>query len=78
MMGGGILVWLLLGGIFVTAVGGIDRVKELFQQKPSGSANTLTDEHNRGTSPEDILRERYARGELSREEYLEAQETLAK
>jgi uncharacterized membrane protein len=72
MMGGGILIWLLLAGLVVAAVGGIDRLRELLQLNATGG------DSSRGLAPEEILRERYARGELSREEYLEAQETLAK
>ena len=63
-----------LVGLVVVAVGSIDRLKALFQQ--DSSIRTSADGYGQGLVPEEILRERYARGELSREEYLKAKETL--
>jgi uncharacterized membrane protein len=69
---------LLLVGVAVLAVGGWDNFKALFQQNPGGNRRTSLEEPAQGPAPEEILRERYARGELSRDEYLEAQQTLTR
>ncbi len=69
----------LLVGVAVLAVGGWDNFKALFQQNSSdGNRSISLEEPAQGPAPEEILRERYARGELTRDEYLEAQQTLTR
>ena len=69
---------LLLVGFAVLAVGGWDNFKALFQQYSSTGNRLSLEGPVQGPAPEEILRERYARGELSRDEYLDAQRTLTR
>jgi putative membrane protein len=74
MMGGGWLIWLVILMLFVLLIGGVVAVVVWFIAQGS-----------RGRSPGparqdealEILRQRYARGEIDREEFLQMREELA-
>lgn len=56
--------WIMMVGVFVIVVLGIIALFRYLQNSSNSSSQTL------GNSALDILNERYARGELSDEEYL--------
>jgi uncharacterized membrane protein len=67
--GGGMLViWLLVLAVIGAALGGL----RLF----NGGAPNNPEPPAAKQIPEDILRARYARGEISRDEYMQTRETL--
>jgi putative membrane protein len=87
MMGGGMLgtglgIWggigiffnlAILAGIVVLAVWAVQKFTS------SGSRETYTSsDHNRSTSAREILDQRYARGDLDREEYKEMISNLSR
>jgi putative membrane protein len=73
MFGGGMLLVWLLPVALIVLVG-----MWLFNQGSSGPSDGGNLLNQRPVKrPEDLLKERYARGEISREEYEEMRETLA-
>ncbi len=68
MMFGGIWLLLLLGGIVALVVWGIKKVTE------QGGSGSSTAEQR---SPLDIAKERYARGEIPREEFEQIKKDLS-
>jgi putative membrane protein len=69
MMFFGWIVWLLLA---VAAVIGLTR----FSTRPRPENTSSTGPQRTGESPEEILQARYARGEITQEEFEEVRETL--
>lgn len=71
--GGGMLIfWLLLLAGIVAAMGGLRSFTSGVHQASADSPTQPIPKE----SPEELLSRRYARGEISREEYLETQVTL--
>jgi len=71
--GGGMLIlWVVVIVAILAAVGGLRSFTAGSQQ----NAPTHTTPSTAQESPEEILRRRYAGGEMNREEYLEAKTTL--
>ncbi len=67
-LGGGLIMVLVWGGLILLAVW---LVKSLFP------ANSQTPRPDQGTSASEILRQRYARGEITREQYEALKRDLA-
>jgi putative membrane protein len=71
-LGGGMFIfWLLLLAVIVVAVGGLGGIRNRNRQEPKADFQQPMPK-----SPQDILRERYARGEINQEEYQQMQATL--
>ena len=69
---------LILFGVIVFAMGGWDNFVATLQRSTGGKSGAALGGSGNEPTPEDILRNRFARGELSHDEYLEAIETLTK
>jgi len=63
-MGFGWLIWIIIIGVIVWAV-------TQFSKQRSGAHRDTGEQ-----SPEDILKQRYARGEITREEYIKIKQDL--
>jgi putative membrane protein len=72
MTGGGYLLWFLLLLLFLLLAGAGVAVAVWFSQRGPGSRHVPPGEKE----ALEILRQRYARGEISREEYLSMREDL--
>lgn len=70
--GGMVIFWLLVLFGIIAAVAGFGGFAARNRQDSSGSPGQLPAKE----TPEDILRARYARGEISQEEYLQMKTTL--
>ncbi|RIK42989.1 MAG: hypothetical protein DCC55_06910 [Chloroflexi bacterium] len=67
--GGMLLFWLLVIGVIVAALGGLGVLSGRLRTDGDETASTRA-------KPEEILQTRYARGEISREEYEQMRATL--
>ena len=67
--GGMLLFWLLVIGVIVAALGGLGVLSGRPRAGGGETTSTLA-------TPEEILQTRYARGEISREEYEQMRATL--
>jgi uncharacterized membrane protein len=70
--GGMFLFWLLVIGVVAAALGGLGIFAARPRTENSGGARQAPAQQ----TPEAILQTRYARGEISREEYQQMRETL--
>lgn len=70
--GGMVIFWLLVLVGIIVAAAGLGGFAARNRQDSSGS----TGQPRAKETPEDILRARYARGEISQEEYVQMQATL--
>jgi len=71
-LGGGMFIfWLLLLAVIIGVAGGLGGV---FNRNRQGS--DVASQQPTPQSPQDILRERYVRGEISQEEYQQMGATL--
>lgn len=70
--GGMLLFWLLVIGGAIAAIGGLRGLNARNRQDSTGS----TPQPGAKESAEEILRTRYAKGEISREEYTQMATTL--
>ncbi len=70
--GGMILFWLLLAVVVVAATGHTDRLMTWLRRPASPNSQPS----NTQDTPMEILRRRYARGDMSREEFLDARRTI--
>ena len=70
--GGMLLFWLLIAAVVVAATGNTERVTTWLRH-PATPNNQLPKAQE---TPIDILRRRYARGDMSREEFLGTRRTL--
>ena len=70
--GGGMLIfWLLVLAVIIAAVGGLGGVLNRERHESDAASQLPTSK-----SPQDVLRDRYARGEISQDEYQQMQATL--
>ena len=77
MMGGGWLIWLIVLGLFLLLVGGgIAAVVWFVAQGSHTSRRRYGQEPQREDEALEILRRRYAAGEIDREEYQRMREEL--
>jgi uncharacterized membrane protein len=70
--GGMFLFWLLVIGVVAAALGGLS----IFAARPRTENGGGALQSPASQTPEAILQTRYVRGEISREEYQQMQETL--
>lgn len=77
MMGGGWLIWLVVLVLFLLLVGGAIAVAVWFiAQSSSGRSQGTAQGTRRQDEALEILRQRYARGEIDREEYVRMRDEL--
>ena len=71
--GGGMLIfWLLIAALVVVATGNQERVMAWLRPPAASNGQFLS----ASETPMEILQRRYASGDISREEFLEAKQTL--
>jgi len=70
--GGMLFFWLLIAVLVVAATGNMERLTT-WPRRPAASNGQLL---SAPETPMEILRRRYARGDISREEFLETSKTL--
>lgn len=70
--GGMVIFWLLVLVVIIAAVVGLSS----FAARNRQDSNGFTGQPQAKETPEDMLRSRYARGEISQEEYVQMQATL--
>jgi putative membrane protein len=74
MMSGGWLIWLLILILFLLLIGGAVAVVVWFVAQGSRGGSRGPERQDQAL---EILRQRYARGEIDREEFLQMREELA-
>lgn len=72
--GGMLLFWLLIAALVVAVTGNTERVTTWLRHPKASHGQLLSAPE----TPMEILRRRYARGDISREEFLETKQTLEK
>ena len=72
--GGMLLFWLLIAALVVAVTGNTERVTTWLRHPAASNGQLLSAPE----TPMEILRRRYARGDISREEFLETKQTLEK